>query len=199
MLQLANLLATTVPFIRHRPSTDMPSPSTSTLIPAVSLPTRENNPSGSQMATRHASSSRQSRWQPYILGTHSIPNKKALPCLVRPRLSAFTASSNSGLLAQAAHAPASDASSPRVQPARSDDGHREPTTTKQHDSSSQLPTPNHSPPGMPPALLQQTSSNYVLGECSFLFPIYWAPNTTCRAVIRHPLVRLSPAGVPGRP
>lgn len=143
---------------------------------AVAIPIRENNPSGSQMATRHASSSRQSRWQPYILGTHSIPNKKALPCLVRPRLSTYSASSNSDLLALPTHAPVPDARSPCVRPAQLDEGRAMPVTTKQHDPASQLPTPSHSPAGMPPALLQQTSSNYVLElSLAILSSVYLQP------------------------
>ncbi|KAF8608322.1 hypothetical protein BDV93DRAFT_247011 [Ceratobasidium sp. AG-I] len=152
--------------------------STSILVQSstATLPIRESNPSGSQMATRHGSSSRQSRWQPYILSTHSIPNKKALPCLVRPRLSAITASSNSNLLALPTRTPVSDAPYPCVQPARPDEGHREPASTKQHDSSFQLPTPSHSPSGMPPTMLQQTSSNYVLElSLGILSSVYLQP------------------------
>ncbi|KAG9091925.1 hypothetical protein FS749_016139 [Ceratobasidium sp. UAMH 11750] len=134
---------------------------------ASALPlAREHNPSGSQMAARHSSSARQARWQPYsFMAGSSVPNKKALPCLVRPRLSLLSASS-AGLATLPERASASHVS-PLPRPASS--LLADPAAARQRAPSSQLPTPLTSPPSVPPTLLQQTSSNYVLGECKPTF------------------------------
>ncbi|KAG8716889.1 hypothetical protein FRC08_008593 [Ceratobasidium sp. 394] len=143
---------------------------------ASALPlAREHNPSGSQMAARHTPSARQARWQPYsFMAGSSVPNKKALPCLVRPRLSLLSASS-AGLATLPERASTSHVS-PLPRPAPSSSLLANPAAARQRAPSSQLPTPLTSPPSVPPTLLQQTSSNYVLElSLAILASVYFQP------------------------
>ncbi|KAG9084814.1 hypothetical protein FRC06_003885 [Ceratobasidium sp. 370] len=136
---------------------------------------REHNPSGSQMAARHTPSGRQARWQPYsFMAGSSIPNKKALPCLVRPRLSLLSTPCT-GLATLPEGAPRSHVS-PLPRPAPPSLTLAEPAAARQRAPSSQLPTPLTSPPSVPPTLLQQTSSNYVLElSLAILASVYFQP------------------------
>ncbi|KAG8741621.1 hypothetical protein FRC10_002637 [Ceratobasidium sp. 414] len=158
---------------------------------------REHNPSGSQMAARHTPSSRQARWQPYsFMASSLIPNKKALPCLVRPRLSLLSASS-AGLAMLPEGASASHVS-PLPRPAAPSSTLAEPAAARQRAPSSQLPTPLTSPPSVPPTLLQQTSSNYVLGQgqgeaCGSTLQ---TPPTLSPLSTTHPLPALQPSTAP---
>jgi hypothetical protein len=123
---------------------------------------RENNVVGPNMAVRNPSSTRLARWQPYFLNCNSIPNKKALPSLVRLHPSTYSAHSGSAssLLQQPVPSPLC-----QIQPGPPKDGLAEPVPFKPCQTGSQLLTPSSSPPGMPPTLLEQTSSGYVLGKC----------------------------------
>ncbi|CAE6417025.1 unnamed protein product [Rhizoctonia solani] len=131
-------------------------------------PLRENNIAGS--AVRNTSSSRLARWQPYFANCHSIPNKRALPSLVRlhqlPISPAYPAAASDTL--------------PRailpVLRSRPTDRQRDVLSSKPYRGSSQLLTPNSSPPGTPPTLLEQTSSSYVLElSLAILASIYFQP------------------------
>ncbi|CAE6442374.1 unnamed protein product [Rhizoctonia solani] len=129
-------------------------------------PVRETNGS----AVRHASSGRLARWQPYFANCHSIPNKRALPSLVRlhqlPITPTRSAAASSTQLPQAIV--------PTLHP-RSINRHND-GLLKSYREGSQLPTPNSSPPGTPPTLLEQTSSNYVLElSLAILASIYFQP------------------------
>ncbi|KAH7334859.1 hypothetical protein B0J17DRAFT_720402 [Rhizoctonia solani] len=129
-------------------------------------PIRENNGS----AVRHASSSRLARWQPYFANCNSIPNKRALPSLVRlhqlPITPTRSAAAPSTLLPQAIVS--------NLYP-KSTNRHSD-VLLKHHREDSQLPTPNSSPPGTPPTPLEQTSSNYVLElSLAILASIYFQP------------------------
>ncbi|QRW12685.1 hypothetical protein RhiLY_11684 [Ceratobasidium sp. AG-Ba] len=148
---------------------------------SAALPSvRDHNPAGSQIAARHASSGRLARWQPYsFIAPSSIPNKKALPCLVRPRLSLLSSSTPtiSSLCDSASPSAA-------LRPAPSGSKLADSPKLRHRPASSQLPTPLTSPPSVPPTLLQQTSSNYVL-ELSlailaavYFQPAYQAPSST---------------------
>ncbi|CAE6481099.1 unnamed protein product [Rhizoctonia solani] len=132
------------------------------------IPLRENDIAGS--AVRNASSSRLARWQPYFANCHSIPNKRALPSLVR--------------LHQFAISPACPAAASGTLPrailpilhSRPTDRPRDALSSKPYRGSSQLLTPNSSPPGTPPTLLEQTSSSYVLElSLAILASIYFQP------------------------
>ncbi|CAE6493479.1 unnamed protein product [Rhizoctonia solani] len=124
-------------------------------------PIRENNVAGS--VVRNAPSGRLARWQPYFANCHSIPNKRALPTLIRLRqlpTSPVRSAAGSDTL------PQSTISNNQL----SD------TPTKSTRERSQLPTPSSSPPGTPPTLLEQTSSNYVLElSLAILASIYFQP------------------------
>ncbi|CAE7135976.1 unnamed protein product [Rhizoctonia solani] len=125
---------------------------------------RKNSNAGS--AVRTASSGRLARWQPYFANCHSIPNKRALPSLVRlhqlPISPTRPAAASSTLPQATLHS-------------RPIDQQRE-TLSKPHREGSQLPTPNLSPPGTPPTLLEQTSSGYVLElSLAILASIYFQP------------------------
>ncbi|CEL56587.1 hypothetical protein RSOLAG1IB_07936 [Rhizoctonia solani AG-1 IB] len=118
---------------------------------------------------RNTSSIRLARWQPYFANCHSIPNKRALPTLIRLHQ----------LPASPAHSvPASDT---LLQPTFSNirprsTVQRKDTPIKSSRESSQLPTPISSPPGAPPTVLEQTSSNYVLElSLAILASIYFQP------------------------
>ncbi|KAG9112294.1 hypothetical protein FRC07_007978 [Ceratobasidium sp. 392] len=136
---------------------------------------REHNPSGSQMAARHTSSGRQARWQPYsFMGATSIPNKKALPCLVRPHLSLLSESSSG--LATLPEAASTSHITPIARPPPSGLTTAKAAAARQRAPSSQLPTPLTSPPSVAPTLLQQTSSNYVLElSLAILASVYFQP------------------------
>ncbi|KDN43831.1 hypothetical protein RSAG8_05824, partial [Rhizoctonia solani AG-8 WAC10335] len=130
-------------------------------------PLRANYIAGS--AVRNGSSSRLARWQPYFANCHSIPNKRALPSLVRL---------HQLLISPACPAAASDTPPQATLPIL----HSRPTDqqtdalSKPHRKGSQLPTPNSSPPGTPPTLLEQTSSSYVLElSLAILASIYFQP------------------------
>ncbi|CAE6474411.1 unnamed protein product [Rhizoctonia solani] len=131
------------------------------------LPPIRENSVGS--VVRNASSSRLARWQPYFPNSHSIPNKRALPSLIRlHQLSTSPVRS----------VPVSDtlpqSTLPNICP-RSNNQYRD-TPAKSLREISQLPTPISSPPGTPPTLLEQTSSNYVLElSLAILASIYFQP------------------------
>ncbi|KAJ1306151.1 hypothetical protein OPQ81_010862 [Rhizoctonia solani] len=125
-------------------------------------PLRENNAGGS--AVRNASSGRLARWQPYFTNCHSIPNKRALPSLIR--LHRFPISSARSMASITLPQATFLASSPKPADQYAD----------AQSKPSQLPTPNSSPPGTPPTLLEQTSSNYVLElSLAILASIYFQP------------------------
>ncbi|CAE6468224.1 unnamed protein product [Rhizoctonia solani] len=131
------------------------------------MPPLRENAAGSVVRT--VSSSRLARWQPYFANCHSIPNKRALPSLIRlhqlPISPARSATASNTL-------PQATLSTTRSRPT---DQHRG-APSKPHREDSQLPTPNSSPPGTPPTLLEQTSSNYVLElSLAILASIYFQP------------------------
>ncbi|CUA71673.1 hypothetical protein RSOLAG22IIIB_04719 [Rhizoctonia solani] len=131
------------------------------------IPPHRENIAGS--AVRNASSSRLSRWQPYFVNCHSIPNKRALPSLVR--------------LHQLPISPVYPAAASNVPRQTTLPTLRSRLASQQRDAlpksyreGSQLPTPNSSPPGTPPTLLEQTSSSYVLElSLAILASIYFQP------------------------
>lgn len=123
------------------------------------------------MAVRNASCARLARWQPYFLGSNTIPNKRALPSLVRPQLAPSSLYSGPAPIVDSLLQPAPSLSpvAPTIQPK---DALAELAPVK----GSQLPTPTSSPPGMPPTLLEQTSSGYVLElSLAILASIYFQP------------------------
>ncbi|KAG8733661.1 hypothetical protein FRC11_004231 [Ceratobasidium sp. 423] len=130
------------------------------------MPPFRENVAGS--AVRTVSSSRLARWQPYFANCHSIPNKRALPSLVRlHQLSIFPARSAA---ASSTLPPATLSTVGRLT-----DQHRD-VLPKPSREDSQLPTPISSPPGTSPTLLEQTSSNYVLElSLAILASIYFQP------------------------